>query len=258
MVEKTGAAKANPVDTEEAPAEPFIPATDYGAETEKAPPPKPNKSKKPAKTEHTQMDIEDYLQVLQKLGVKDDKRENFFGRLLVRTFEHKLASPGETPQDTSQLPRSALPGFFMVLHILLGRSLIESYQETTRDLIERVNGGLDNINWDKVYGNEEAKLISIDALVALAMHLENIEESMSWFVDLVNDNTKAPNAKIPAEELNWKFTDAAYRDLVKDLFAELRDVISTETGRLQITKRHGAETCIKLVEFMAQLDTLGD
>ncbi|MEX2449535.1 MAG: hypothetical protein WD407_01655 [Rhodospirillales bacterium] len=262
MVKKSGVSKAVFTDFENSPAEPFIPQTDYGAAAGKPAPAasaakKTVSSGKPGrKTEHTQMDIEDYLRVLKTLGVQDEKRENFFGRLLVRTFEHKLTEANEAPDAEGQVSRSMLPGFFTVLHILLGRSLIERYQSMTKEIVQRTNGSLENIDWNKVYGNQDAKLITQDALVALALHLESIEESAGWFVDLVNDNSSAPHVKITVDEFNWRLTQNTFKGLLGDLFGELRETLATETGRLQMTRRHGAETCIKLVEFMGHLDVL--
>ncbi len=257
MADKSGASIQKKISTgQEAPAELFIPATDYGIVEEKAKSAATKDQKASTKTEHTQMDLEDYLRVLRTLGVQDDKRENFFGRLLVRAFEHRLISPDETPKDDSQLSRAVLPGFFTVLHILLGRSLIERYQEMTKEIILRANGSLENIDWNKIYGDQGAQHITLDALVALALHLESIDESSKWFVDLVNDNSDSPQKISPTEILSLKLTQETFQDLLKDLFSELKEFLSSETGRLQMTKRHGAETCIKLVEFMEQLDTI--
>ncbi|MEL0106591.1 MAG: hypothetical protein VW802_06550 [Rhodospirillaceae bacterium] len=256
MANKSGASlqkKAQPA--EEAPAELFIPATDHGKVAQKTTTAKakPKPAKAADKTEHTQMDIEDYLRVLRTLGVQDDKRENFFGRLIVRAFEHRLVNPHEAIKDDHQLSRSVLPGFFTVLHILLGRSLIERYQEMTKEIIKRANGSLENIDWNKIYGDKDAQHVALDALVALALHLESIDESATWFVDLVNDHSGA-SEKISAQDLlSLQLTQSTFQWLLKDLFADLSEVLSSETGRLQMTKRHGAETCIKLVEFMDQL-----
>ena len=127
MADKSGASLQKKLTTaESAPAELFIPATDHGAVEVKSKAVKP-KPKAPKKTEHTQMDLEDYLRALRTLGVKDDKRENFFGRLLVRTFEHRLVNLDEAAKIGRQLSRAVLPEFFTVLHILLGRNLIDSY-----------------------------------------------------------------------------------------------------------------------------------
>lgn len=255
MPDKSGAtAQKKTTSAEEAPAELFIPATDHNKVAMKAKTAKPKKAKAAKKTEHTQMDLEDYLRVLRTLGVQDDKRENFFGRLLVRAFEHKLINPDETPKDDSQLSRAVLPGFFTVLHILLGRSLIEQYQEMTKEIIKRTNGSLDNIDWDKIYGDKSAQHVTLDALVALALHMENIDESAEWFVDLVNDNSNSAEKISPEALVDLKLTQGTFQGLLKDLFSELKEFLSTETGRLQMTKRHGVETCIKLVEFIDQLD----
>jgi hypothetical protein len=157
-------------------------------------------------------------------------------------------------KDGAQLSRAVLPGFFTVLHILLGRSLIDSYQEMTKGIIKRANGSLENINWEKVYGDTEAQHVALDALVALALHLENIDESSEWFVDLVNDHSNT-GAKISSSELmSLQLTQKAFHGLLNDLFADLKEFLSTKTGRLQMTKRHGVETCVKLVEFMVQID----
>jgi len=156
MADKSEASLQKKMTTaESAPAELFILATDCGAVEVKSKAVKP-KPKAPKKTEHTQMDLEDYLRVLRTLGVEEDKRGNFFGRLLVRTFEHRLVNPDEVAKIGGQLSRAALLGFFTVLHILLGRNLIDSYQKMTKEIIKRANGSLENINWEKVYGDKEA------------------------------------------------------------------------------------------------------
>ena len=66
MADKTGASiQKKTTEAEDVPAELFIPATDYGIVEEKA---KSSESKSKTqkaskKTEHTQMDLEDYLRV---------------------------------------------------------------------------------------------------------------------------------------------------------------------------------------------------
>jgi len=88
----------------------------------------------------------------------------------------------------------------------------------------------------------------------LALHLESIDESSEWFVDLVNDNSNTGAKIFSSELMSLQLTQKAFHGLLNDLFADLKEFLSTETGRLQMTKRHGVETCIKLVEFMGQLD----
>lgn len=61
----------------------------------------------------------------------------------------------------------------------------------TKEIIKRANGSLENIDWNKIYGDKDAQHVALDALVALALHLESIDESATWFVDLVNDHSGA-------------------------------------------------------------------
>ena len=90
----------------------------------------------------------------------------------------------------------------------------------TKEIIKRANGSLENINWEKVYGGKEAQHV---AFVALALHLESIDESSEWFVDLVNDNSNT-GAKISSSELmSLQLTQKAFHGLLNALFADLKE-----------------------------------
>jgi hypothetical protein len=56
----------------------------------------------------------------------------------------------------------------------------------------------------------------------LALHLESIDESSEWLVDLVNDNSNT-GAKISSSELmSLQLTQKAFHGLLNDLFDDLK------------------------------------
>lgn len=207
----------------------------------------------PNKTEYTQMDIEDYLRILGGLGIQEDNRGNYLGRLLVRAFEARLNSEESIEKTGRQFSREILPEFFTLLHFLLGHTLIERYQTMLKTIISRKNKNSKNFDWDCIYGDKDAQHIMLDSLAVMALHLENILGSSGKAAKFINGDFSAADKNILLNKTSIDLSQETFRMLLKDLFYELYDYLSTEVGRLRMTKRHGAETCVKLVDFVLNL-----
>ena len=52
------------------------------------------------------------------------------------------------------------------------------------------------------------------------------------------------------DEAIWTFTGAACLRFLNALFADLRDVLATEGGRMTVIKRYGVDDCVNLADFL--------
>ncbi|MSO85434.1 MAG: hypothetical protein EXR04_05710, partial [Rhodospirillales bacterium] len=122
-----------------------------------------------------------------------------FDRLLVQRFESLLAPGGagrpnkrpgadnaagslglgaSAPGASGRgIPRRVLPGFFMAVEMMLGRQILEAYQEHCRAIVERISkaqGG--KFGWPDLYADAEAATLAFDALVAMASYFADYDK----------------------------------------------------------------------------------
>ncbi|OHC80407.1 MAG: hypothetical protein A3B62_04445 [Rhodospirillales bacterium RIFCSPLOWO2_01_FULL_65_14] len=185
-------------------------------------------------------------------AVWDQQRNYPFDRLMVKKFSHLFKEGDQLGKD--DISRRMLPGFFVALGMMLGPDVVEEFQEKCRRIVERVRaGGKGVFNWDDVYNDNEGKAVSIDAEIAIAGHFQDYKKRADWFINLVNGHMAAPDASAHPNVINWTLTDAGFKKFAQVLLGDLRKQFSTDAGKLQITKRHGAETCANLFDILEQL-----
>ena len=182
----------------------------------------------------------------------DQQRNYPFDRLMVKKFSH-LFKDGDAlgPDDVS---RRILPGFFVALGMMLGPEVVESYQEKSRTIVERVKGrGKGVFNWETVYEDKEALALTLEAEISLAGYFEDLEKRTTWFLNLVNANLTPLDSGAGGPTALWELNEVGFRKFLNALLSGLREHLETDNGKMWITRRYGAETCAYLFDILAHV-----
>ncbi len=203
--------------------------------------------------------FEEYVRVRER-AVWDQKREFPFDRQIVGRFAHLFPTPGSGRDlKGGALSRRMVPGFLVAMNLMLGSDVIEDYQNRCRKIVEGLKKERGKaFTWEDVDGSREVNEIILDAVIGMASHFEAAEKRSDWFLRLINDHLGPPNVEDEGEEATtWQLTEADFPHFLGALFSIVRQAMSTETGRLRITKRHGGETTAVLFDILKRLDELG-
>ncbi|MCH8237145.1 MAG: hypothetical protein IIC06_03130, partial [Proteobacteria bacterium] len=150
-----------------------------------------------------------------------------------------------------EVSRRILPGFFLALGMMLGPEVVEDYQEKCRVIVKRVKGsGKGVFNWESVYGDKEAKALILEAEISLAGYFEDLDKRTTWFLNLVNANLTPVDFGAGEPATYWELNEAGFRKFLNALLSGLREQLDTDSGKMLITKNHGAETCANLFEIL--------
>ncbi len=181
-----------------------------------------------------------------------DQQRNFpFDRLMVKKFAGLFKDGAQLGPD--DICRRMLPGFFVALGMMLGPEVVEEYQEQLRAVVDRVrDGGV--FNWDTVYKDPSAKDISLAAEVAVAQHFDEYDKRSEWFINMVNGHLTQVGADVHANVKGWEMSPAGFKKFLKALMSDLIARLDTDSGKMAITKKFGAEACADLFDILAHLE----
>ena len=182
-------------------------------------------------------------------SVWDQQRDYPFDRLIVQRFSH-LFKEGDTlgPEDLS---RRMLPGFFVALGMMLGPDVVEENQQKLRAVVERVQAqGKSVFNWDDVYQDQTSKGVALSTEVAIAIHFDEYEKRSEWFINIVNGHLAPVEAGTHPNVASWEMTPARFRNFLDGLLSDLRAQLETDSGKMMVTKRYGAEACAGLYDIL--------
>ena len=181
------------------------------------------------------------------------KRELPFDRIIVKAFSELFLEQDYSRFD--RVSRRMLPGFFMALNMMLGQDLVAEYQEQCQLIVStlREERG-EAFDWEQVYVHPHAKALMLDAAVTIATYFSDYARRSGWFLELINSNLGSLEGE-PREEAGWEMTPAGFKRFLDHLFRELRDELATDSGKLRLTKRHGADTCAKIFEILDTIET---
>lgn len=181
------------------------------------------------------------------------KRDLPFDRIIVKSFSELFLEQDYSRFD--RVSRRMLPGFFMALNMMLGEELVDEYQEQCQLVVERLRREMgDSFEWDSVYETRDAKALMLDAAITIATYFGDYERRSNWFIELINGHLGGLEGA-PKEEAGWEMTPASFKRFLDHLFAELRAELATDSGKLRITKRHGADTCANIYEILEEIET---
>lgn len=194
--------------------------------------------------------IEDHVRVRER-GAWQNPRDFPFNRLIVEKISSMFSSEDRLMDDEYAVPRRILPGFFLAMNMMMGEELVEEFQDRCRVIIDRLGDG-NEFQWSDLYADPEGKMVSLDAQVAMAYHFEDLEKRAAWFVDLINSHMAPPAGGGGAE---WQFSERGFLHFLGFLLSDLKETLSTETGRMYITKRHGVDACVALAEILKDVES---
>lgn len=179
-----------------------------------------------------------------------------FNRMLVKTFSYMLENDSRKLRRSDSVSRRILPGFFTAISMMLGPDRLESYHGKCRAVVKILQKEYgENFEWDDIYESDDARAIVLDALIDISLHFEDIGRRADWFIELVNNHLPPPDKDTTQTEANWTFTRDGFKVFFNAIMSDLRDALASESGRLLITRRHGVETTIKLVDLVKELKT---
>ncbi len=182
-------------------------------------------------------------------SVWDQQRDYPFDRLMVQRFS-QLFKEGDTlgPEDLS---RRMLPGFFVALGMMLGPDVVEENQQKLRVVVERVHSqGKSVFNWEDVYQDQTSKGVALSTEVAIAIHFDEFEKRSEWFINMVNGHLAPVDAETHPNVANWEMTPVRFNNFLHGLLKDLRAQLDTDSGKMAITKRYGAEACAGLFDIL--------
>jgi citrate lyase gamma subunit len=191
--------------------------------------------------------FETYVQARERAAF-DHARQYPFHRLIVNTFAELFALKRAEADGKDRVTRKVLPGFFMALDRMLPPERLEEYQERCRAIVSRIAGDDENtFDWRSLYGDEEANILLIDALAALAPYFEAFEKRRNWFLPLVNDNLQKD------ENDTWELSPRGFLNLTLAMFTPLRTELRAIDGRARMFERYGAADCQNLQRIVDKL-----
>ena len=202
--------------------------------------------------------FEAYVRIRER-AVWNQARQYPFDRLIVKKFERLFVGDGGRTFRDGALSRRMLPGFFLAMNLMLGDDVIEDYQARCRAIIERLQEKSgDAFEWDDAYDDPEADRVTLDSVAAMASYFGDLEKRTAWFLGIINDNLAPPNTAREGEDsATWQFTEEGFHHFLAALFADVRQTMTTEGGRLTITKSHGGEACAALWDILEKLEAVG-
>ncbi len=202
--------------------------------------------------------FEAYVRIRER-AVWNQARQYPFDRLIVKKFEPLFVGEGGHTLREGSLSRRMLPGFFLAMNLMLGDDVIEDYQARCRAIIKRLQEKSgDAFEWDEAYDDPESDRVTLDAVAAMAAYFGNLEKRTAWFLGIINDHLAPPNTAREGEDAaTWQLTEEAFHHFLAALFADVRQTMTTEGGRLAITKSHGGEACAALWDILAKLEAVG-
>jgi hypothetical protein len=202
--------------------------------------------------------FEDYVRARER-SVWDQKREFPFDRQIIGLFSHLFPGPGGTTLEGGALSRRMVPAFLVTMNLMLGHDVVEDYQNRCRKIVEvlkKEHG--EAFSWQNVDDSRKVNEVVLDAVIGMANHFEAAEKRSGWFLHAINDHLGPPNVESEGKEAaNWQLTDESFPHFMGALFSVVREGMSTETGRLRITMRHGGDTTAVLFDILKRLDDLG-
>ncbi|MEQ8666762.1 MAG: hypothetical protein RIC16_13660 [Rhodospirillales bacterium] len=181
-----------------------------------------------------------------------NERKASFERLMVHRFENRFAPDHVVARDSSKLSRRMLPGFFNALSLLLGPEKLSRYKEKStlvKDVLREKLG--DEFSWTKLYSSPHARKLSLRAQIDIAPHFQNLDKRIAWLVALVNSNMIPTDDHRPAA--GWSFTDAAARQLLKDVFADLAAAMGNKGARDALERELGADSVVSIKTVLQQI-----
>ncbi|MGB0748981.1 MAG: hypothetical protein ACPGO3_09565 [Magnetospiraceae bacterium] len=173
-------------------------------------------------------------------------RTDPFVRHLVKNFAHLLPDPNNGTLAEGGLSRRLLPGFLHAMTMMLGEETHQILRERSRDTLSRVRDlHGDYFSWDNFYADPDARMVVMDALMAIMPHFTDPHRRASWFCNVVNANLSEESVVTKEGPLaeSWTMDEAGFFRLMDALFFELRTALGNPKTRETLERRYGGRAC---------------
>ncbi|MED5395545.1 MAG: hypothetical protein VX990_02455 [Pseudomonadota bacterium] len=174
----------------------------------------------------------------REMAELDRKRDLPFDRIVIKQFSHLFAERN----GFDRITRRILPGFSLALNMMLGAEAVEECQENCRLIVSRMREEKGDVfDWDDVYTSKEIGAIVLDTQVKVAAHFSDYEKRREWFMELINNHLTSVQ-DLAKDDAEWKLMPGGVKNFLNALLGSLKVVVETDAGKVQIAKRHGADT----------------
>ncbi len=181
--------------------------------------------------------------VLLSDEVWEEKRQNAFGRLIVRDFEENLTRQINPNIESERVPRRAIGPFLNVLAMLLGDKTYKKFYDEARDLRSRLQLETGCVSvWNEFFGHDDATRIKLQVYAAVARQFADFEKRTLWFVQVMNSQL---DHQVTVADLEgrpqWVFQKHHFYALMNELFAPMESLLSSKIAVERMEKYLGVD-----------------
>ena len=105
-----------------------------------------------------------------------------------------------------------------------------------------------------MYKDQTAKGIALNAEVEIAQHFDEYDKRSEWFITMVNGHLTPAPADAHANVRNWEMSPEGFKGFLRGLLVDLRTQLETDSGKMAITQKFGAETCAELFDILRHIE----
>jgi len=181
-----------------------------------------------------------------------DERRHPLERLIISHFAPMLAPRGSAPLPGGNLSRRAIPGFLAALHQMIGKELLNDYEERCREIVDEIQSRAgDRFEWQMVYNDDNANILAQDIIVYIAQYFRDIPKRRVWMIDIFARNMPAPQDEA---ERAWRFGNEEFHLLVGGLYAEIFMMLKNADDLSDLRTRYGDDRLSALVDVEHALE----
>lgn len=188
--------------------------------------------------------FDDYVRARERANW-DKIRHNAYERMVVQTFAHLFPHGDHATLPAGCLSRRVLPGFFLVMNMMLGTDAVDDYRHQCESEIERLKDRLgEDFDWHAVYDNADVRAVVRRALAGMAIYFDQTEKRSEWFIDIVNRHLATPEstAKEGPGTIDWELTESVFWRMIDALFADLATALRDPALRAELARDFGHDT----------------
>lgn len=191
-------------------------------------------------------------------AIHERRRDNPIVRILVDRFSHLLAPEGVEPDADGRLSRRMIPGFRHALDLMIGPDPFDAYQHHGRNIVARLREQRDDdFRWHDVYRDAEATWLANDALMQIIGYFEDMPKRRNWMIDVVDRHLRplpVTTGTGITDRVAWRFGEAEFREMMRALYADLKDRLDDDGGRRGLVARYGEDGGTCLARLLRDLD----
>lgn len=169
------------------------------------------------------------------LNMFNNKRTNYVGRIVIKTFEHLLEQP-------NSIKRKHIKPFINTLQLILGDENFNTFQTQCTAIMNSIDT---NNSWVEFYQNTEVLLILEKIQIIFAQTFKRFDARKNWFMIVMNNNPNtisiSSNGFISSDEHSTKesqdFSEIHFNQIMKALFMNVYPSKITHQYEIEFFKR---------------------